>query len=289
MMNRDVPRRIFLLKILVVLTACFHGTPSFAQSSAPLFYEIVKDDSVVMFFNKRYHFIEKACADFSRRIRVDNGGDFNGYFEDRSTGNVLLTKGNYIHGKKNGRFETYYPTGKLKFKGDYVNDIPLGKWEYFYENGSPERTLQISGSDTLLVSFVDRKGDLKVMDGNGDFDGSIAERGTATNVIIAMGKIENGKPHGKWTSTFGKDGAYCKELFDHGKLIKGSFPNGSPSENARYGQSRLNRLFLNSYLMSLESFAIETCADSARYVRKKTFLLMYRDSIQTCASKLIRL
>src|SRR5436190_191618 len=240
-----------------------------SQENAPItfFYEIIKDDSVVMFFNERNHFIDKECADYKRYIRVNSNGDFNSYFEDVTKDNLLTGKGRYVHGKKYGRFETYYPNGKLKVKGYYTNNRPVEQWDYFYENGLPERTLKFTATDTLLIRFVDPKGDVIVAEGNGEFKGFVAGLSKSDNLIAAKGKIVNGKPHGKWSSTI-SNGPYCKEEFDNGKLIRGTFPNAQSDKSYNY-PSHLNTFILGNYFEFLEQYRTERCADSAKYVSSK--------------------
>jgi hypothetical protein len=256
----------WLLSVLLLFTV----KQSFAQESAPLkFYEIIKDDSVMMFFNERNRFIEKECADFIRYIKIDSGGNFNGYFQDISKENVLLGSGHYLHGEKHGYFEVHYSSGKLKSKGNYKNNIPTGQWDYFYDNELPERTVNITNTDTLLVRFVDSKGNIKVNEGKGDFNGQITGNGSS-NLIIAKGKIENGKPNGKWSSVLPNGEVFSKEEFNNGKLIHGFFPNARPGlKKDYYDRAYLNTFMLVDYIGLLEQFKVERCADSARYVQKE--------------------
>lgn len=243
---------------------------SFGQDNSTIFYEVIKDDSVMMFFNERNRFIEKKCSDFIRYTKVDNEGNFNGYYEDLSNENILMSKGYYVHGKKHGYFELYYPNGKIRSRGNYINNVPRGQWEYFYENELPERTIIITETDTLLLRFVDKKGALKVIEGNGEFNGFVAGNSIASNSIIAKGKIENGKPNGKWSSVLFNNTIYCKEEFNNGKLVRGFFPNAMLGVDKDYiHKSFLNTFFLASYLNSLENFRLEKCADSAMYSSKK--------------------
>ncbi len=251
---------------LVILTfLCIQHT-SFGQSTVVKFYQIIKDDSVVFFFNERHRFTEENCSDFVRYTRVDDNGYFHGYYEDFDKANMLMSKGHYVHGKKNGYFELYHPNGNIKCRGNYVDHRPSGNWEYFYENGLPERTIRITETDTLLLTHADKKGNLEVVEGNGNFSGLVAGKSNDSNLIIARGKVENGKPHGKWSSTSLLSNAmYCKETFDHGNLIRGSFPNAVGGDKRYSDGSFLNSFFLATYLYSLEEFRLEKCADSTRY------------------------
>jgi hypothetical protein len=251
--------RMTLILILVFRLDQF----SFAQDNAPPFYEIIEGDSVMMFFTKEFKFIEKRCADFIRYTRVDRDGNFNGYFKDLSHDGELLTMGTYDRGKKNGYFETYYPGGKIKSKGFYANNRPIGTWEYFYETGLPERTMNITRADTLLIRFVDKDGNVKVENGKGYFEGFVDGGTGRESAIIARGEIDEGLPNGKWRSTIGKNRTtYCKEEFYYGELIRGVFPNAGASVKTYTKKSFLNTFFLSTYLGSLEEYPIEKCAES---------------------------
>ncbi|HEX8038412.1 MAG TPA: hypothetical protein VF490_04655, partial [Chryseosolibacter sp.] len=250
----------FYLSLLLCLSV--PATP-FAQEATPVFYEFIKDDSVKMFFNDNYRFSEQKCATFTRYIRVDNEGNFNSYYRDYQNGDILLGTGRYLHGKKNGHFEVFYANGKIRMRGNFENDHPVGRLEYFYDSGLPERTIQIEGTDTLLITFSDAKGAVKVKEGTGEFEGPVGGN-TATSGIVAKGKVEKGKPNGKWTLTYNQM-AYAKEDFDEGKFVRGVFPNAVLRRDRQYsGRSLLNNFIVLTYLSRLEEFILETCSQSAK-------------------------
>jgi hypothetical protein len=249
--------RIVCILILISLVSQF----SLGQDSSPLFHEIIAGDSVMMFFNKEYKFIEKKCADFVRYTRIDSDGNFTGYFKDLSHDGELLTFGSYDHGKKHGYFETHHPNGKVRSKGNYINNRPAGIWEYFYETGLPERTINITKADTLLVRFVDKDGNIKVDGGKGNFEGFVDGGTGRESLIIARGEIDEGLPNGKWHSTIGNNRTtYCKEEFYYGELIRGVFPNAGASVKSYTKKSFLRTFFLSTYLGSLEEYPIAKCA-----------------------------
>jgi hypothetical protein len=109
-----------------------------------------------------------------------------------------------------------------------------------------------------------------VQEGNGDFNGIVAgNSSTSKSGIIATGKIENGKPHGKWTSTLFNNTVYCNEEFNHGKLIRGVIPNAALAGNKKYkGKSILNTFFLGNYLNWLEEFTFIKCPAPVMYSPK---------------------
>ncbi len=258
------------LYLIFVILLLFQNR-SQGQDRQLMFYEIINNDSVMMFFSRRNTFVEKMCSEFIRYIRIDSEGNFNGYFKDLNRENLLLGKGLYAHGKKHGYFEIYYPNGKISCRGNYLNNIPVGQWDFFYEDQSPERTIRFTEKDTLLLRFVDNKGNLKVNEGIGEFNGYVNQLPSGPNptgALMAKGKILDGKPDGKWTSSLHNNKTFeCKEEFDRGRLIRGTFPIRGTQDY--HNGSFLNKLFPESYLSYLEGFIIEKCADPPAIVFEK--------------------
>jgi hypothetical protein len=214
-----------------------------------------------MFFNDFNNFTEKECADHLRYIHVNDRGDFNSSFEDKTKEGQLRTKGSYVSGRREGLFELFYPNGNLKGKGSYHRHLPIGTWEYFYENGKPNRTLLFTDGDTLLMKFTDQQGNVLVDNGAGDFNGSVTGLGISEG-IVAKGKIINGKPHGLWTSTVYQS-VYCNEEFENGKMISGIFP--APQHNEKYKtRSNLDTFVPRDYLRDLENYRFTACKDDYR-------------------------
>ena len=247
-------------KLLLLHIFCFVYFLSSGQTTMPKFYEIVKDDSVMMFFDYRQQLVEKGCSDFTRYTRVDVDGNFNGYFEDVTTQNELLGRGTYIHGVRHGYFEIYHPNGKVSASGNFADGVPVGTWEYFHATGLPERTLTITENDTLLTRYVDKDGDIDVIDGNGRFDGHVT--GNSYDSLVARGSIQNGKPEGKWIALYANKMIYCKEDFKNGNLVRGVFPNSMLDEKPYSGRSFLSTFFLPTYLNRVDDFKLGRCEDS---------------------------
>jgi hypothetical protein len=215
----------------------------------------------MLFFNDRYQFTDKVCADVIRFTRTNDEGNFNGFYKDITRNDILLGRGHYNHGKKDGYFEVYYPNGKPFSKGFYRDGKPVGEWTYYHENGEPERTLIIVKDEVFIMRYADHKGNIQIADGVGEFSGLVAENGTSSNSIVAMGKVENGRPEGKWKSFLtGSNIVYCREDFIKGKLISGNFPNAVAGAKREYNEhSFLSTFFLADYLTALESFPLEKC------------------------------
>jgi len=235
--------------VIIYLYLFFNLLICHAQDKRPLFFKIVQNDSVSLFFNRNLLFTGEDCLDYIRNIRVTESGDFNGYFEDRGTDNVLIGKGQYVNGIKHGYFEMFYYNGNAYCKGYYKNNKPIGIWEFFYATGLPERTLNLTGSDTLLVRFIDIKNKIMVQDGMGKF--------TSGNIV---GKVVDGKPHGKWSALEYNMSPYYVEIYDHGTLIK---KRGRINGVLRTKDKTplLTTFFPENYFPVLEYFGMQFCMD----------------------------
>lgn len=257
-------RLLCLLLVIVFFPFLGHG-----QENSPtvFFCQVIRDDSIVMFFNARNRFVGKPCADYLRYVRIDRNGDFNGYFKDVTKENKLLGRGRYVNGKKDGYFETYHPNGKMRSKGFYEGNSPVGQWEFFYDSGLPERTLRFTERDTLLVRFVDKNGNVTVSDGVGHFEGFVAGLSRSGAPKEAKGNILHGKPDGEWICTY-MNAMYCLEQFDQGKFVEGIFP-GAASSRKYHDKSQLNTFMPRSHVDVLEKFGMERCADSASFKSKE--------------------
>jgi hypothetical protein len=257
--------QIFRLSFFIaVLTTT---TPAFGQSSDS-FFETIENDSAKLFFNSHFRYVNKSCAQFVRLVRIDSLGNFNSYFadvhKDVNRRNVVLATGRYRNGRKDGRFEVYYLNGNLMCAGSYQDNKPIGQWNFFYNNGLPERELKFTEQDTLLITFVDRTGNIAVKDGEGHFSGYVAGKFNNDSILV-KGKISRGKPIGLWTSDYFKTTAFVKEIYDSGKLINGSIlvPKGvSPKADffmEYHNRSLLKTFFLGNYLGNLEKPSLAKC------------------------------
>jgi antitoxin component YwqK of YwqJK toxin-antitoxin module len=244
---------------IALLISIFFHSQVHSQGSDPKFYDMISNDSLMLYFNDLHEFVERQCANNVRYTRLTVNGDFSGFFEDRELVNdKVMMKGHYLEGKKHGKFEEYFPNGKTKSRGQYKDDKPFGIWEYFYENGLPERTLNITEIDTLVTRQLGKDGNLKVENGNGEFEALVQGGQPGRSSIVAKGKIVNGKPHGEWTSLdAGK--MFAIELFEHGRFIKGSFPAAKRYKDYQH-TSFLKTFFLPNYLIKLERLELQTCS-----------------------------
>lgn len=249
----------FCLKNLLIIFIIFSYYTAKSQDSTVIFYDVIKDDSIVMYFNNSYNFSEKSCSENRRYTKVDGNGDFFQSFTDLNKNGAMMGRGYYEQGVKNGYFETFYSNGQLQSRGKYKDDMPGGSWEYFYENGRPERTLMINVADTLLLQFYDSSGNQTVTDGKGYFNGEVAtnDRFLRTK-IIASGEVINGKPSGEWKSYLGNR-PYCSEKFLNGAFVSGQYSSLKDGTIKYTDRSYLKNIFLPSYIQSLEEFRVFKC------------------------------
>lgn len=233
----------------------------FGQDKKAAYYDVIQGDSVMIYLNHRFSLTEPECSKFIRLVKLDSNGNYDGIFVDLDRAHNPLARGRYSHGIRHGYFETYFSNGKVKSRGLYKNNFPFDQWEFFYENGLPERTLKFIASDTLLMRFIDKKGNVTVTDGQGRFNGPVT-KGVESNYVIAKGQVKNGKPEGRWTSQY-LQSTFSIEEFEDGKLIKGKFPNAAPGAKKSYtGKSFLNTFFYEDYFHDPELFRVELCNDS---------------------------
>jgi len=248
----------FIRSIIVCFTIFSFFTAK-SQDAGVKFYDVIDQDSVVMYFSDSYNFTWKNCAENRRYTKIDSLGDFYKSFIDIDANNTIMAKGYYYDGVKNGYFETFHSNGRLKSKGNFKDHLPVGTWNYFYEDGKPERELLISSVDTFLIQFYDEQGGHTVIDGNGKFNGLVAASDRFFNTrIIASGKIVNGKADGEWKSYI-RTVPYCTETFDKGVFLHGQYTSLVEKSKKYTNRSYLKNIFIDSYIESLEQFRVTEC------------------------------
>lgn len=254
--------KIVKLNILITMSLTMGFFSLNAQNTIE-FYKVIEGDSVAMFFNDNNKYVDRKCATYVRYTRLDKAGNFNGFFKDyQQNPSVLRSTGFYLNGRKNGIFTLFYANGKIQSRGEYVDNKPQGIWEFFHDNGLPERQMSITERDTLLVRLISENGKILVDNGEGEFEGLVSGNFASKNEILAKGKILNGKPVGKWTSTL-QNKSFCNEEFDdHGKFIKGVFPESQFQKKKPYqNKSFLANQIQANYLNSIEAINLEGCSD----------------------------
>ena len=82
------------MKLIVIITLFFQLPKiAFCQDNFS-YYEVIKDDSIMLFFNDKDKFVEKECAFGIRFTRVDADANFNGLFTDAYSKLLLSIQSN---------------------------------------------------------------------------------------------------------------------------------------------------------------------------------------------------
>lgn len=257
------------MKRILILFFLFSSSVSkiFCQDTAKIFfYNVIKNDSVEMYFDYRNNFTERECARYKRYTKIDSEGNFDGYFKDVNMQGEVIGNGNYKNGIKEGTFEVFYNHGeanKLKCKGDFKNNIPTGYWYFYHTNGKVERKILFNAIDTLLIDAYNEKGEQLVKDGNGLFIGLIGSSADPyyTVLIQANGTIFHGKPNGQWVTKLG-GGPYCTETYNQGKFVSEKMsPNKIKNVSDYNDFSYLDIIYLPQYIYRLEEFHLTKCEE----------------------------
>ena len=256
--------KTILQRIAAYLSLLLCVTKIQGQQSQVNFYEVIQEDSVVMFFNDDCLFTERNCAPYRRFTRIDQNGDFYQSFTD-STDHQIKGKGYYSEGFKNGRFELYHPNGNLMCTGNYKNGLEDSVWKFYYDDGKPERTLLCTETEILLTEFSDLSGNITVKNGNGYFTGKVVGNGNPRTGIIASGKVTNGKPDSTWNSVYNNI-LYIREKFGDGKFTEGVFYPHTNDKQKYKDKSYLNRFFPLNYLSRLEDLKLVLCLDNIKII-----------------------
>lgn len=250
-----------IVKQIIFLLFIFLNSVSNAQDTVTVkFYNFITEDSVVMFFDNKYHFTSEACARFRRHTKLDTLGNFNGSFTDYQD-NVTVGRGSYNHGIKEGMFETFYENGRIKSQGSFKNNRPAGYWNYFYADGKTEKQLLFNAADTFLIEYFDAGSKHLIKGGNGHYKGlvGVVNDSHFGTVATAEGNIVNGKPDGIWTTRLG-GGPFYTENFMKGIFISGRIPERLAKDRNEYSDfSNLYILYQPDYIYRLEEFHIEEC------------------------------
>jgi len=213
------------------------------------YLEIYNNDSILIYFNCNGAIVDKNCAKFFRKGRIDSislnvSGEFHDYYLD----GTLALRANMVNDYLNGIAFYYHKNGKIKSKGNYSGNIKNGVWTYYYENGQLEKVINFIKGYPLIAEYYSENGKQKVINGNGKYNGTYyAHKGCKPFII--KGKVENGKMEGKWklinSISLGyepnNDSYYTSnsnqilgyEIFKDGKFIKGSSDSYNYSDNQK--------------------------------------------------------
>ncbi len=213
------------LLTLISLTIAYN-TSSAQPARRQISIKTIGKDSAVIHFNEDYYLIEDSCASIIRYCRFNFQHNLiSGHFTDVSAAkpNLIVAEGNYNdEGLKNGAFTLRYLNGNHKANGSYENNFYTGKWETFYENGNPELQFEVTDGELHINSYWNTKGKQTVINGKGDYR---YDFGSTFGKLYWKGKLENGRPAGKWKLYQADDvseQSIGDESFKNGKFTSGS-------------------------------------------------------------------
>ena len=185
--------------------------------------EVIKQmgyDTVVFYYNERWHMVKPICATTFRISRLDTvtlnfTGAFVEYYTHDST---IALEGTYSNGKKEGNFKIYYPNGQLEQSGNYTNDKKSGIWEYFYEDGRRRQILDFQDNEILIKEFWNEEGKKLVESGNGEF----FTYESSEKFKKTTGEVLNGRKNGTWKNTIvSRNMTTNIEKYKEGKFVSG--------------------------------------------------------------------
>ncbi|MFC2152778.1 toxin-antitoxin system YwqK family antitoxin [Bacteroidota bacterium] len=211
--------------------------------------EVFSNDSLQFYFNCAGNIVDKDCADFMRKGRIDSVcinivNEFNDYYIDGS----LALKAHMFNDYLNGNAIYYYKNGKIKSTGNYKNDLKIGVWKYYYDNGQLEKVLDYQNSKPLILEYYSKNGKQKVIEGNGNYKGYFNSFLSCKSFGI-KGKVVNGKMEGKWSMYYPSfNNKIGIEYFENGIFVKGESMNRTYYDNEKIiinGYSANESVFLH--------------------------------------------
>ena len=223
------------LLILIILTiACKNLSAQPAKRQINI--KAIGKDSAKIDFNEDYYLIEDSCASIIRYCHFNFQHNLiSGHFTDVSAArpNLIVAKGTYNEeGLKNGTFTLKYLNGNPKANGSYNNNLYSGKWEMFYENGNPELQFEVTDGELHISSYWNIKGKQTVINGKGEYRDDFGSR---FGRLYWKGKLENGRPAGKWKLYQADDlseQSIGDESFKNGRFTGGSFRDFNYNNNS---------------------------------------------------------
>lgn len=208
---------------------------SFAQvqPKRSIRFQNLGKDSIRIALNEEYYLIEDSCAQIIRYARYDAKRRlFTGKFRDvpNSDAGKLISEGEYNeNGLKNGDFVSYYLNGNLQSKGSFKNNKFSGRWDLFFDDGKPKLSFEANGNDIKIIDAWDAQGKKTVDNGNGNYRADLGG-------LYWAGKLENGKPDGKWKAIRTEDRTNTElatESFKNGVFQKGGGMGGDYKDASR--------------------------------------------------------
>jgi antitoxin component YwqK of YwqJK toxin-antitoxin module len=187
------------------------------------FVEVFHGDSLSMFFDCTGRIIKKPCATYYREGKIYRTEmAFDGPVKDYYISGKKAFEGQYQKGGLTGKAVYYYENGNVSETGFYVDNARSGVWKFFYPDGSLEKVINFIDQEPLLVSYIDSAKAVKIINGNGVYNGLVTFGNCSSSFKVA-GELKDGRMHGEWklyNPFINKiDG---KEIFVDGQFVKGT-------------------------------------------------------------------
>jgi len=224
------------------------------QPKRSIRFQNLGKDSIRIALNEEYYLIEDSCAQIIRYARYDaKRRMFIGKFKDvnNSEDGKLVSEGEYNdNGFKNGDFVSYYLNGNLQAKGSFKDNKFSGRWDLFFDDGKPKLSFEANGNDIKIIDAWDEQGKKTVDNGKGNYKADLG-------ILYWTGKLENGKPDGKWKAIRRDDRTNAElatESFKNGAFQKGSGMGGDYKDASRILLvSEITLPFVNAEKMRISS------------------------------------
>ncbi|GAB3826859.1 hypothetical protein GCM10028821_09670 [Hymenobacter jeollabukensis] len=247
-------------------------------------YQVVRNDSIRLFYDATYTLTPPACASIRRLTRLTADGNFTGEVRDYWIDeNVLALRVRYVDGKAEGLVEQFHRNGKPAFRGPVARGIPTGDWQYWYDTGQPWQVLRFpSEGGFRIVAYWDSTGAQRATEGSGYWEGyslpNAMTSGDKTWVVHKSafrfrGPIADGRPNGRWESIETRNG----KVFTTENFVQGRFRSGQLATKPRYGSTTLSSpevvLEVEAPNVPAERFRLgPTCAEREQQQRRREFI-----------------
>lgn len=185
--------------------------------------EIFNGDSIKIYYSCVGSIVDSNCAEYVRIGRIDSVncnvvGKFKDYYIDGS----IAMEGSMTNDQLNGICTFYYPNGNIRETGNYSENLRTGVWKFYYYNGELRLVLNFIDGNTLIESFFNTKGKLRVENGFGTYTGYF-NLYKSCDPYKCSGKVVGGQIDGKWSFYVPTSNQWVgDEYYEKGTFIKSS-------------------------------------------------------------------
>lgn len=202
------------------------AAPPAGQATLDQCVQVIKGDSVVLYYDANYVLTPPACAPIRRFTRITAAGDFNGETRDYDARTKKLrARLHYQDGKREGRYETYFPNGQLAVRGAFAQGQPAGTWQFWYASGQQRQTLEWTGQAAprlRILAYWDSTGQQGVTNGNGVWRDAMPLLHSRFG-----GPVLNGLAQGVWEHrSLATNKLLTTEVYEQGRFKEGKALTG---------------------------------------------------------------